>query len=167
MSENEKRSRRCCFTGHRPEKLKLPESTIYYKLAQAIEFAIDQGMSTFICGMARGIDLWAGQVVIEKKNIYSEIKLICATPYLGFERRWDIDWQKIYASVASHADYKVAISKQYDPSCFQRRNEWMVTHSSMVIAAYNGKQGGTRNTIHFAKECGIPVYNILNFALDI
>ena len=167
MHEEEKRLMRCCFTGHRPEKLDLLADIICDKLKRAVEFAIGQGKKTFVCGMARGIDLWAGQVVIEKKRECPDIKLICATPYLGFERRWDIDWQKIYASVASHADYKVALSKQYDPSCFQRRNEWMVTHSSMVIAAYNGKQGGTRNTIHFAKECGIPVYNILNFALDI
>ena len=167
MHEEEKRLMRCCFTGHRPEKLDLPADIICDKLKRAVEFAIGQGKKTFVCGMARGIDLWAGQVVIQKKRECPDIKLICATPYLGFERRWDIDWQKIYASVASHADYKVALSKQYDPSCFQRRNEWMVTHSSMVIAAYNGKQGGTRNTIHFATECGIPVYNILNFALDI
>jgi translation elongation factor EF-Tu-like GTPase len=38
----------------------------------------------------------------------------------------------------------------------------MVTHAGLVIAAYNGEPGGTRNTVLFANKCGVPVYNILN-----
>ena len=164
--EEEKRLMRCCFTGHRPEKLNLPADIVCDKLKFAVELAISQGKKTFVCGMARGIDLWAGQVVIEKKRVYPDIKLICATPYVGFERRWDICWQQLYAFISTHADYRVATSKRYDPSCFQRRNEWMVNHSSMVIAAYNGECGGTRNTIKYAREHGVPVHNILDFPLD-
>lgn len=167
MSENGKRAKRCCFTGHRPEKLKLPEEIIYTRLSQAIEYAIDQGKTTFICGMARGIDLWAGQVVIGKKMTHPELKLICAAPFVGFEQRWSMNWQQLYAFVLAHADYKVAASKRYAPDCFQRRNEWMVNHSSLVIAAYNGERGGTRNTIQFAKACGIPIHNIFDFSLDV
>ena len=164
--EEEKRLMRCCFTGHRPEKLNLPADIVCDKLKLAVELAISQGKKTFVCGMARGIDLWAGQVVIEKKRVYPDIKLICATPYVGFERRWDICWQQLYAFISTHADYRVATSKRYDPSCFQRRNESMVNHSSMVIAAYNGECGGTRNTIKYAREHGVPVHNILDFPLD-
>lgn len=167
ISENEMRKKRCCFTGHRPEKLKLPEKIICTSLSQAIEYAIDQGKTTFICGMARGIDLWAGQAVIEKKMIHPELKLICATPFVGFERQWSMNWQQLYTFVLSHADYKVVISKRYNPGCFQCRNEWMVNHSSLVIAAYNGERGGTRNTIRFAKESGVPIHNIFDFPLDV
>ena len=166
MHEEEMRLIRCCFTGHRPEKLDLPADIICDKLKHAVEFAIGRGKKTFVCGMARGIDLWAGQVVIEKKRACPDIKLICATPFVGFESRWDTSWQQLYTFVLTHADYKVAISKKYDPGCFQRRNEWMVNHSSMVIAAYNGERGGTRNTIQFAKGHGVPVHNILDFPLD-
>ena len=167
ISENEKRAKRCCFTGHRPEKLKFPKAMIYDRLTQAIDSAISQGTTTFICGMARGIDLWAGQAVIEKKVTRPELKLICATPFVGFENRWSIDWQQLYAFVSAHGDYRVAISKQYDSGCFQRRNEWMVNHSSLVIAAYNGERGGTRNTIQYASACKVAIHNIFDFPLDI
>lgn len=43
----------------------------------------------------------------------------------------------------------------------------MVTHSSLVMAAYNGEWDGTRNTIPIAKMCVVPVYNIFGFLLDI
>lgn len=62
--EGEKRLKRCCFTGHRPEKLGVPEEMIREKLDGAIDLAITQGMETFICGMARGVDLWAGATVL-------------------------------------------------------------------------------------------------------
>lgn len=120
-----------------------------------------------VCGMARGIDLWAGQAVIGKKITYPELKLICATPFVGFERQWSMNWQQLYTFVLSHSDFKVAISKRYDPGCFQRRNEWMVNHSSLVIAAYNGERGGTRNTIQFAKASAVPIQNIFDFPLDV
>ena len=35
---------------------------------------------------------------------------------------------------------------------YQRRNEWMVDRSSLLIAAYTGASGGTRNTIEYAKR---------------
>ena len=37
------------------------------------------------------------------------------------------------------------------------RNEYMVKHSSVLIACYNGKPSGTANTIRFAKEKGIKL----------
>ena len=61
MSEQELRSHRCCFTGHRPEKLKRAETVIKKGLEEAILKAIHDGYTTFITGMARGVDIWAGQ----------------------------------------------------------------------------------------------------------
>lgn len=167
LSEAKKRAKRCCFTGHRPEKLGVSEEFICKQLSDAIDFARNRGIVTFICGMARGFDLWAGSAVLQKKEIDPEIKLICATPFTGFENRWNSHWKELYAHVASHADYKVATSHSYDPGCFQRRNEWMVNHSGLVIAAYNGEPGGTKNTILYAGRCGVPVHNILDFPMEL
>lgn len=163
LTEKEKRASRCCFTGHRPEKLDAPECIVKERLQQAIDMAIGMGKSVFICGMARGVDLWAGEAVLKRKGVDPTIRLICATPFVGFEKGWAAHWQKLYHEVARHADYKVAICNSYSPSCFQKRNVWMVNRSGLVIAAYNGEAGGTRNTIQYANKCGIPVHNILDF----
>lgn len=56
MKESEKRLHRCCFTGHRPEKLKVSENTVKEKLEQEILQAISEGFYVFISGMARGTD---------------------------------------------------------------------------------------------------------------
>ena len=56
-SVDEKRAYRCCFTGHRPEKIGVPKEIVCEKLERAIDYAMSSGVVTFICGMARGIDL--------------------------------------------------------------------------------------------------------------
>lgn len=53
------------------------------------------------------------------------------------------------------------ISKEYSPKVYQIRNEWMVNHSNRVIAVYNGKIGGTRNTLLYAcKLAGVEIIKI-------
>lgn len=42
-AKTEKRASRCCFTGHRPEKLHIPEYAVKERLGQAIDIAIDNG----------------------------------------------------------------------------------------------------------------------------
>lgn len=56
IKEEELRKHRCCFTGHRPEKLHQPEWLIKMALEKEIRLAIDDGFTVFISGMARGVD---------------------------------------------------------------------------------------------------------------
>lgn len=64
MSEAELRKHRCCFTGHRPNKLKIPEKKLAKLLEAEIRLAIDGGYTTFITGMAKGVDLVAAEIVL-------------------------------------------------------------------------------------------------------
>ena len=107
--ENEKRLHRCCFTGHRPEKLSLSENEVKHLLEKAIDNAIADGYVTFITGMAKGTDIWAVEIVLEKKKRNDALRLICAIPH-------------------------PIISEHYYRACYQKRNEWMVDRSSLVIA---------------------------------
>ena len=161
MSEEEKRLRRVCFTGHRPEKLDLSEKEVKEKLREAIKKAIDDGYVTFISGMARGIDMWAAEIVIEERKKNDNIKLICASPFEGFEKSWSFIEKHRYTSIMKKAAHIVYICKNYSRQCFQIRNVWMVDHSARVIAAYNGASGGTKNTIDYAKSKNVEIYNVL------
>ena len=51
MTEQEKRQHRCCFTGHRPKKLNMPETEVIAWLEAEIRKAIDDGFVTFISGI--------------------------------------------------------------------------------------------------------------------
>ena len=160
MTENEKRMHRACFTGHRPEKLTRTEKDIVRDLEKEIRQAIADGLSVFITGMARGVDIWAAQIVLSLRNSGYDIKLICACPYDGFESGWSKDWQKQYKEILATADYVKYVCEGYSRSCFQIRNEWMVNHAARVIAVFNGEKSGTKNTIDYAAKVDVPVVRI-------
>ena len=64
------------------------EAEIVASLEREIRAAITDGFQTFISGMARGVDIWAAEVVLRLRDTGSPIHLIAASPYQGFERAW-------------------------------------------------------------------------------
>ncbi len=66
MSETELRKHRCCFTGHRPEKLSIPEKRLAPLLEEEIRKAIRSGFTTYITGMAKGTDYEKRKVMRSK-----------------------------------------------------------------------------------------------------
>ena len=158
----EQKAKRCCFTGHRPDKMQGMEQQIKTLLKAEIKKCIDEGISTFISGMAMGVDIWAAQIVLEEKKNNDDIKLICASPYPGFERSRCLADRMKYHEIINNADYVIYISDKYTRLCFQIRNMWMVDRSCKVIAVYNGSRGGTKNTVDYAEKKKVPVVNVLD-----
>ena len=103
-TETEKRKHRCCFTGHRPEKLQAPEGVVTAALEKEIRQAIADGFNVFITGMARGVDIWAAEIMLRLQDAGEAVRLICACPYQGFERGWKQSWQERYQAILSAAD---------------------------------------------------------------
>ena len=151
------RSSCVCFTGHRPEKLRRPEQLIKNDLETAIREAVSDGITVFITGMARGVDIWAAEIVLRLRDEGLPVKLVCASPFEGFENRWDIEWQTRYREIISFADSVKYICPHYSETCFHMRNCWMVDRSARVIAVFGGGSGGTKNTINYAKRSGVAV----------
>ena len=156
MNEQELRKHRCCFTGHRPEKLTIPEKRLAELLEVEIKRAIDSGHTTFITGMAKGVDIVAAEIVLRLRERDPRLKLICALPYLGFGQYWGGGWTERFRRVLAQADWERTICPSFSYSAYQARNEWMVRHSALVIAVFHGESGGTKNTLDFAKRTGVP-----------
>ncbi len=147
----------CCFTGHRPVKLTAPENNIRQWLEQQIDQAIADGYRTFITGCAMGVDIWAGQIVLKKKTENLNIRLIAANPWPEMADSWKPLWKEQYRDLLEKADEVETISDHYYRFVYQKRNIWMVDHSSRLIAYYNGTPGGTLETILYAQKCGLEV----------
>lgn len=139
MAEQEKRQHRCCFTGHRPEKLKMSETEVIAWLDAEMRKAIDDGFVTFISGMARGVDIWAAEIVLRLRDEGKSIHLICASPFEGFENNWCDDWKLRYNEILQRADIVNYVCKGYSRACLQIRNEWMVDRSARVLSVFSGE----------------------------
>lgn len=159
--ENEKIKYRCCFTGHRPDKIELGEKEIKPLLEKAIDKAISEGFVTFITGMAMGTDIWAAEIVLDRKKKNKNLHLICALPHPGFENRRNFTEKIRFSKIIKKADLVKEINDHYFTGCYQVRNEWMVDRSNLVIAVFNGQKSGTKNTVDYAIKKGININNVL------
>lgn len=158
------KSETACSTGHRPKSLPwgynedAPNCKAFKEDCKKIyEGAIKYGMTNFLNGMAEGFDMISAEIIIELKKTYNNIKLIACIPCLGQELKWKIKQQKRYNKILKQCDEKIVLSDCYTPSCMNDRNKYMVAHSSVVIACFNGKPSGTGNTIRYAKKQKLKV----------
>lgn len=117
-TEDEMRLHRCCFTGHRPEKLQRPATEIRVDLECEIRKAVRDGFYVFISGMARGVDIDAAEIVLQLRAEGYPVRLICASPYPGFENSWSKSWQNRYGTVIAMADLVRYICPRYNYRCF-------------------------------------------------
>ncbi len=161
MSEQVLRLHRCCFTGHRPDRMDFGEKEIKPLLKKAIDEAIICGYVTFITGMAMGTDIWAAEIVYDRKKKNRNLHLVCALPYPGFESRRSLSEKMRFNKILKNADIIKQINDHYFHGCYQVRNQWMVDHSNLVIAVFTGMKGGTRNTIDYSKRKGVSINNVL------
>ncbi len=155
------REHRCCFTGHRPGKISLKEREMKRLLETAIDAAIAHGYVTFISGMAQGTDIYAAEIILEKRRTNNDLHLICALPHPDFESRRSLYEKLRFERIIRKADFVKEVNDHYFTGCYQVRNKWMVDHSSLVIAVFNGQKGGTKNTIDYAVQKGIRIINVL------
>ena len=156
MDINERKTS-CCFTGHRPVKLTAPERVIKQWLEKQIDQAVADGYRTFITGCAMGVDIWAGQIVLNKKEKNPDIRLIAANPWPKMAEGWKPLWRDQHRELLSKADEVKTISDHYYKFVYKKRNTWMVDHSNRLIAYYNGTPGGTLETILYAEKSGLEV----------
>ena len=154
------KERCCCFTGHRPEKLIRSEREIRSDLEIEIRNAIDNGYTTFISGMSRGVDILAAEIVLQFRVAGVPVRLICAIPYENFERSWSTDWQQRYQTILNYADAVRYVCSHYCRGCHHIRNRWLIDHSTRVIAVCNGQPGGTASTVDYAIRQHKEVYQI-------
>jgi uncharacterized phage-like protein YoqJ len=60
----------------------------------------------------------------------------------------------------SVADQKIVISEEYTAWCMQKRNQFMVDNSSVLISYLRENKGGTLNTVNYAKKKNIKIIEV-------
>ena len=158
------------FTGHRPNKLwGYDEDKIEYdilfkliknKIIDIIKENKEKREFLLINGMALGADqlVCAASIVVrsqvkeemkeENKTVYIE----AAVPCLNQEKKWPPETQKYYRALLGQVDKITYVwAGEYNSTCMQKRNEYMVDKADVVIAVWDGTRGGTYNCVEYAQ----------------
>ena len=149
-------------TGHRPEDCPEEEFVIRDKFGAVYE---EVKPNTVIVGMASGVDLWAGH-----EAILRGIPTWAARPWRGHRPRKSDE--ELYQFIIDNADlvHVVTDVEEYPgPWVYHKRNEWMVDHSTHVLAYWSGKQsGGTFSCLNYARDKkNRPIRNICAISTSI
>lgn len=157
----------CCFTGYRPDKFGFPFSVdneqyciLVRRLYTGIADMLEKGCTVFYTGMAMGFDILAAEHVLTLKLARHDIKLIAVVPFSGQENAWSNEWKERYYDTLNQCDEVITLSDCYHRNVFSDRNRYMVDRSRFVLTYFDGKPGGTRNTLQYASKCGRQILNI-------
>lgn len=157
----------CCFTGHRPGKL--PWGTnetdircirLKKRIADAVEAAYEGGYRHFICGMAMGCDLYFCECVLALRDRCGDVTVEAAIPCPTQADAWPRRERERYARLVAACDLETVVSSVYSADCMYRRDRYMVDHSSLLIAAFDGTPGGTRYTVEYAMRRRVSVIDL-------
>ena len=70
------------------------------------------------------------------------------------------DQRRRYERLVAACDFETLVSQAYTATCMQRRDRYMVDHSSLLIAAFDGSPGGTRYTVEYAMRRGLEIVDL-------
>ena len=157
----------CTFTGHRPEKLpwRYDESDprclrLKRTIFDTVEVVYESGFRRFICGMAEGCDLYFCEAVLTLRDDRPDVTLEAAVPFAGQADRWPPQEKARYEELLSRCDLVTVLQEHYSPGCMMKRNRYMVDHADIIIACYDGKSGGTLNTLRYAIEKDVQIVHL-------
>ena len=163
--------KRCAFTGYRPAKMPFgydendPRCVEFKaRLWDTIEALIGEGYAHFISGGALGMDMFAAEAVLELNEKYPWIILEMVSPFDAQADRWNDEYRMRHDRLFAAADIVTATGHEYTKACMFRRNRYMVENADLLLAAYDGQQGGTAMTVEYAREVGVPIRMIMPVA---
>lgn len=155
------------FTGHRPEKLGGYEPNpiqdwVRDRLANVIHRAITGRYRHFICGGALGVDWIAASEVIELSQDREGVALTLALPFKGYNSKWpQRTIERFEIEIEAQVDKVHYVCEPgYAAWKLQKRNEWMVDKSKVVVAVWDGSEGGTANAYRYAESKKRDIYRI-------
>ncbi len=157
----------CCFTGHRPGKLPWGYDeadprclSLKRRIADAVDAAYEEGCRHFLCGMALGCDLYFCECVLALRDAHPDVTVEAAIPCPTQADAWPPDQRRRYRRLVDACDFETMVSDRYTHFCMQRRDRYMVDHSSLLIAVFDGTPGGTRYTVSYAMSRRVSIVDL-------
>lgn len=122
------------------------------RLFKEIDKLRGSGANVFCTGMAQGVDTWCAEIVLELQREYPEVKLWAVVPCREQDSMWSSEDKQRYRSILGRCEKVLCVSEEYTKQCMHKRNRALVDLCDILVAVYDGKPGGTKYTVDYAKK---------------
>jgi uncharacterized phage-like protein YoqJ len=145
------------FTGYRPPKLGGYSKEVADRLRGLASAFIDKERpEKVVTGMALGWDQAVALAAIEKG-----VPFVAAIPCDVQDKLWPDASKALYKAILEKASEAVVVSLGgYAAWKMQARNKWMVDAASLLVALWDGSDGGTANCVRYAESRSVRIVNL-------
>ncbi len=135
---------------------------------------IEEGLEWVVMTGQQGVELWAGEVVLQLKEQYPELQLAVLTPFEEQEQKWKEASQEYYHQVLAGADFVDSVSKRAyeNPGQLQACNQFIIEKTDALLVLFDPDQSGSPEyylkTAHKYQEAGneYPILSISFFDVN-
>ena len=109
----------CAITSQRPTRFKFKYQEymtsckrLKKRLHDVFTELYRRGVRRFYVGGALGVDLWAGEILLEmrRQEEYQELEIVLVYPFPGHDERWDPKSQERLRHLKENCDQFVMVS---------------------------------------------------------
>ncbi len=163
----------CAVTGYRPSRFpfKGNEDDIRCKklkeeIKKEVKYLYEQGVHTFWLGGAEGVDMWAGEILIQLKSYkaYNDIKIMLAIPFEGYNKNWKDTSIKRLENIKKNSEEIIIVGSNKEPKeeQYRKRNKYMTDKADCLLTVFDKEKiivrSGTNMTFQFALKKGISIF---------
>lgn len=154
------REKVCFFTGHRV----IADGDIDAlrdRLDLTLRRLAFRGYTDFVCGGALGFDTFAAERILAAGERDGVMRLVLVLPCEDQTSKWKsaADVER-YRRIRDRAAKVIVVSDGYRAGIMHERNRRMADMSSLCVAYFNGRRGGTSYTVGYARKIGLEIINL-------
>lgn len=157
------RTNTCCIIGVQ----NLPKQEIeriLLRLNREVEALLHQGVKNFLTSGTPGFDQIAASLLIAKKEIGQNIRLVFVLPSSNPDRRWYPDEKALFRTLSSEADEIIHMPRINDTGRSRQGGRHMVSLSAHCICACPYLYGRAYRMMRYAQRRGLHVVNVTDGA---
>ena len=141
----------CVITSQRPTRFKFKYQEymtsckrLKKRLHDVFTELYRRGVRRFYVGGALGVDLWAGEILLEmrRQEEYQELEIVLVYPFPGHDERWDPKSRERLRHLKENCDQFVMGSKIVGAQGYRERTAYMVEHADCLVAVCDDEPAG-------------------------
>lgn len=141
----------CAITSQRPTRFKFKYQEymtsckrLKKRLHDVFAELYRRGVRRFYVGGALGVDLWAGEILLEmrRQEEYQKLEIVLVYPFPGHDERWDPKSRERLRHLKENCDQFVMGSKIVGAQGYWERTAYMVEHADCLVAVCDDESAG-------------------------